>query len=121
MTDKTAEVPDLEPLRTVTDDQIVTERKVRRRSFLSATGAVLAGAAGIVSGVRASGLQNSPQSDPDKKPADPDKKPADPDKKPADPDKKPADPDKKPADPDKKPADPDKKPADPDNPRRGTR
>jgi outer membrane biosynthesis protein TonB len=117
MIDKNAEATDKESLQTITDDQIVTERKVPRRSFLSTTGALLAGAAGIVSGVRASSFQNSSQDDPDKKkPADPDKKPADPDKKPADPDKKPADPDKKPADPDKKPADPDKKPADPDKP-----
>lgn len=111
----------LDPLRTVTDDQIVTERTLPRRSFLSRTGALLAGATGIVSGIRASGLGYSAQDDPDKKPADPDKrpddahkKPADTDKKPADPDKRPADPDKRPADPDKKPADPDKKPADPD-------
>ncbi len=87
MIDRNAEVPNSESLRTVTDDQIVTERKVQRRSFLSTTGALLAGAAGVVSGVRASAFQDSPQSDPDKKPADPDKKPADPDKKPADPDR----------------------------------
>ncbi|MGA8029046.1 MAG: hypothetical protein WB992_18055 [Bryobacteraceae bacterium] len=114
MIDKNREVTDLESLQTITDDEIVTERKVPRRSFLSTTGALLAGAAAVVSGVRASTLRSSPQNDPDKKPADPDKKPADPDKRPADPDKRPADPDKRPADPDKKPADPDKKPADPD-------
>jgi outer membrane biosynthesis protein TonB len=113
MTDRKTEKPDLEPLRTVTDDEIVTERRLPRRSFLSTSGVLLAGATGIVSGVRASGLPHSAQEDPHKKPADPDKKPADPDKRPADPDKKPADPDKKPADPDKKSADPDKKPDDP--------
>jgi hypothetical protein len=115
MSDGKTEGPDREPLQTLADDQIVTERRLPRRSFLSTTGALLAGATGIVSGLRASGVRHSAQDDPDKKPPDPDKKPADPDKKPADPDKKPADPDKrKPGDPDKKPADPDKKPADPD-------
>jgi outer membrane biosynthesis protein TonB len=114
MTNGRTEGPDLEPLHTVTDDEMVTERRLARRSFLSSTGVLLAGATGIVSGLQASGLPHLAQDDPDKKPADPDKKPADPDKKPADPDKKPADPDKKPADPDKKPTDPDKKPADPD-------
>jgi hypothetical protein len=113
MSDGKAEGPGLNPL-SITDDEIVTERRLPRRSFLSATGALLAGATGVVSGLRASGLRHQGQDDPDKKPADPDKRPADPDKKPADPDKKPADPDKKPADPDRKPADPDKKPADPD-------
>lgn len=108
------EGPDLEPLRTVTDDEIVTERRLPRRSFLSASGALLAGATGIVSSLRASGLGHPAQDDPDKKPADPDKRPDDAHKKPSDPDKKPADPDRRPADPDKKPADPDKKPADPD-------
>ncbi len=123
MPDKDIEATDSESLGTITDDQIVTERKVPRRSFLSTTGALLVGAAGIVSGVRAA----TPQNDPDKKPADPDKKAADPDKKPADPDKrraedpdkKAADPDRKAADPDKKAADPDKKPADPDKPPTG--
>ncbi len=111
MSDKKTEVTNVESLQTIADDQIVTERKLPRRSFLGTTGALLAGAAGIVAGVRASNIQDSGQNDPDKKPADPDKK------KSGDPDKKSADPDKKPADPDKKPADPDKKPADPDTPR----
>jgi hypothetical protein len=106
---------DLESLQTITDDQIVTERKLPRRSFLSTTGALLAGAAGVVSGLRASALRNSSPDDP-KKPEDPDKRPADPDKRPADPDKRPADPDKRPRDSDRKPADPDKRPADPDKP-----
>lgn len=64
--------------QTVTDDQIVTERRLPRRSFLSATGAVLTGAVAIVSGLRA-----APQADPDqKKASDPDqKKASDPDQK----------------------------------------
>ncbi len=126
MVDKNIETPDSESPRTLTDDEIVTERKVRRRSFLSTTGAVLIGAAGIVSGASASGLHN-PQDDPNKRPADPDKRPADPDKRVDDPHKRPEDrrkkeddthkraddPDKRPANPDRKPADPDKKPDDP--------
>ena len=98
-----------EPLQTLADDQIVTERKLPRRSFLATSGAFLAGAAAIVSGVRASAQEAS---DPDKKKSgDPDK--TDPDKKKgSDPDKKKSgDPDK--ADPDKKKSgDPDK--TDPD-------
>ncbi len=117
MADKDTELTNLESLRTVTDDQIVTERRLPRRSFLNRTGALLAGAAGIVSGLRASTLQ---QDDPDKKPADPDKKKSgDPDsKKSSDPDsKKSNDPDsRKSNDPDsKKSRDPDqKKTSDPD-------
>ena len=66
------------PSRTVTDDQIVTERKSPRRSFLTATGAMLAAAGAIVSGARAE-PQEQKASDPDekkeaKKAADPDKK-----------------------------------------------
>lgn len=114
MTGKNNEIP----LQSVTDDEIVTERKLPRRSFLSASSAFLAGAAGIVSGLRASPVLNSPQGDPDKRPADPDKRPADPDKRPSDRDKRP-DPDKRPSDRDKKPADPDKRPSDPDKPPRG--
>lgn len=117
------DVTESEPLTTLTDDEIVTERKLARRSFLSRTGAVLAGAAGIVAGLRAATVKNASPDDP-KKPEDPDKRPADPDKRPADPDKRPADPDSRPADPDRRPADPDKrpreddkrKPADPDKP-----
>lgn len=71
------------PKVTVTDEQIVTERKFPRRSFLTATGTLLAGAVAIASGVRAS----AQQSDPDKKKAaDPDT--ADKKKKASDPDKK---------------------------------
>ncbi|MBV9761360.1 MAG: hypothetical protein JO340_12410 [Acidobacteriaceae bacterium] len=113
----------------IADDEIVTERRLARRSFLASSGVFLTGAAGIVSGLRATTLRNPNQDDP-KKPDDPDKRPDDPDKRPADPDKRPADPDKKPedrekrpedrerkaADPDKRPPDPDRKPADPDKP-----
>ena len=70
MTDKNNDSANPELPRTVTDDQIVTERRFPRRSFLSATGAVLTGAIGIASSLRA-----SPQSDPDqKKASDPDQK-----------------------------------------------
>jgi hypothetical protein len=51
--------------RTVTDDQIVTERKSPRRSFLTATGAILAAAGAIVSGALA---------EPQEKAGDPDDK-----------------------------------------------
>ncbi len=112
-----------ESLDSVTDDQIVTERKLPRRSFLTAGGVVLTGAAGLVAGLRKASAKTASPDDP-KKPDDPDKRTDDPDKRPADPDKRPADPDKRPADPDKRPADPDKrpreddkrKPADPDKP-----
>lgn len=116
MSDKNTKVPNLEPLRTVTDDQIVTERKLPRRSFLSTTGALLTGAAGIVAGMRGSSLQDQTQ-DPDKKPADPDKKPADPDK-PSDDERKRREEErrKRREDSDKKPSDPDKRPADPNKP-----
>ena len=56
-----------EPAESVTDCEIVTERKVPRRSFLSASGLVLAGAAGIVSG---SAVRAAAQDDPDKRPDD---------------------------------------------------
>lgn len=63
-------------LKTVTNEQIVTERKFPRRSFLTATGALLAGAVAIASGVRASAQDAQQASDPDskKKAADPDTK-----------------------------------------------
>jgi hypothetical protein len=56
----------------LTDEQIVTARKMPRRSFLTAAGALLVGAAALASGVRAVAQQGS---DPDsKKAADPDSK-----------------------------------------------
>lgn len=58
--------------QTLTDEQIVTERKMPRRSFLTAAGALLVGAAALASGVRAVAQQGT---DPDsKKAADPDSK-----------------------------------------------
>jgi hypothetical protein len=124
MAEKDTETGDLQSLRSLTDDEIVTERKLPRRSFLGTTGVVLAGAAGIVSGMKASGLHSAPQDDPNKRPADPDKKPEDPDKRPDDAHKKPEDRRKKEdkkaddahkrsTDPDRRPADPDKRPEDP--------
>ncbi len=76
---KNPQVVKQESSRTVTDDQIVTERKSPRRSFLTATGAVLAAAAAIVSGARAEPQEKS--GDPDakkeaKKAGDPDAKKA---------------------------------------------
>jgi hypothetical protein len=62
--------------RTVTDDQIVTEKKHPRRSFLTAAGAVLGTAAALVSGAFAEPQEKS--SDPDakkgSKASDPDEK-----------------------------------------------
>ena len=110
--------------QTITDEQIVTEKSLPRRSFLTTTGAVLVGgAAALVLGTNTNMMGQS--QDPDKaKPQDPDKtKPQDPDKAKAhDPDKAKAhDPDKaKAQDPDKpKTHDPDKAqtPPDPDKPK----
>ena len=135
MNDQNNDRAPLEPFETLTDDQIVTEKRVARRSFLSRTGALLTGAAGIVAAARASTSGNSRYDDP-KRPDDPDKRPADQDKRPEDrdrkadpdkrredpdkrredPDKRREDPDKRREDPDKRPADPDKRPADPDKP-----
>ena len=41
MIEKNSEVTDVELLQTITDDQIITERRLPRRSFLSATGVLL--------------------------------------------------------------------------------
>ncbi|MGH9735857.1 MAG: hypothetical protein ACRD8A_14855 [Candidatus Acidiferrales bacterium] len=110
--------------KTLTDDQITTERTLGRRSFLTAVGAVVAGgAAALALGERlnASVPGGAQSMDPDKKPSDPDKKPGDPDK--TDPDKKKKkmkDPDKrKMKDPDKKKGDPDKKKVRPSDPKPG--
>ena len=110
------------PKQSLTDDQIVTERTLGRRSFLTSVGAIVAGgAAALALGNRLDAATTAQQqNDPDKK-TDPDKKPSDPDqtdKKKTDPDKKKGDPDrtdKKKGDPDKKKRpDPDKKKGDPD-------
>jgi len=63
----------------LTDEQI-TSSKFPRRSFLAATGTLLAGAVAVATGARAFGQQQDPdkQKDPDRK-TDPDKK-KDPDK-----------------------------------------
>ena len=68
MTDRKTEVANP---RTLTDEQILTERKFPRRSFLTAAGTLLVGgAAALVSGVRAAAQDTAPakkQDDPDKK------------------------------------------------------
>ncbi|HEV2425259.1 MAG TPA: hypothetical protein VGZ29_10570 [Terriglobia bacterium] len=116
---------------TLTNGEILTERKVRRRAFLSTTGVLLAGgAATVVAGVRATAQDVTPQGDPNRQqPADPNQQPpADPPRQ-SDPDRptdqrqgdaKPTD--KRRSDPDKtgdrKRGDPDKtKQTDPDKPR----
>ncbi|HEV2206677.1 MAG TPA: hypothetical protein VGR36_09060 [Candidatus Acidoferrales bacterium] len=104
------------PKQSLTDDQIVTERTLGRRSFLTSVGAIVAGgAAALALGNRLDAATTAQQqNDPDKKPSDPDqtdKKKTDPDKKKGDPDRT----DKKKGDPDKKKRpDPDKKKGDPD-------
>lgn len=113
--------------RQLSDEQIVTEKSLPRRSFLAATGSVLfAGAAALVLGRTSVAQPQDPdkprQDDPDKPRRDDPDKPRrdDPDKaRSQDPDKpRPDDPDKaRPQDPDK-PRDPDKaRPPDPDKPR----
>jgi hypothetical protein len=65
MSDRNFE-PDKRDLpRTITDEEIVTERMLPRRSFLQSSGALFAGVAGIVTGARAAA-----QDDPDKRPDD---------------------------------------------------
>lgn len=114
MAEKDPSVIKQESSQTLTDEQIVTERKMPRRSFLAGAGALLVGAAALASSVRALAQQGT---DPDKKKAsDPDskakKKGSDPDKKKAsDPDSKAR---KKGSDPDKKDK---KKGSDPDHAR----
>ena len=72
MPEKDPRVVKQESSQTLTDEQIVTERKMPRRSFLTAAGALLVGAAALASGVRAVAQQGS---DPDsKKAADADTK-----------------------------------------------
>jgi hypothetical protein len=64
MAEKDPKVVGQESSQTLTDGQIVTERKMPRRSFLTAAGALLVGAAALASGVRAVAQQGS---DPDSK------------------------------------------------------
>jgi len=96
---------------TLTDDQITTERSMRRRSFLTAVGVLVAGGAAALA---TNGVARA--ADPDQAPTDPDrkKKSSDPDQA-SDPDKKKSsDPDQA-SDPDKAPKrpDPDARPAPP--------
>jgi hypothetical protein len=102
-----------EDQQTLRDDEIVTEPRVARRSFLRRTGAVLGGAAAVLAGVRAATAKNSGRDDP--KPAPPPDPPPPP---PPDRERR-EDPDKpRREDPDKpRPEDREKKrPADPDKP-----
>ena len=93
MPDKKTE--NVESLPSLTDDQIVTERKVARRSFVATSGALLAGAAGLLAGLRAATARTVSQDDPKPRPDDP-PRPEDPDRRPADPDKpRPEDPDRR--------------------------
>ena len=92
------EAPIQDSSRALTDSDIVTERRFSRRSFVAATGALLAGGAmAVLTEGRAMALQTAPQTDPDsKKASDPDsKKASDPDKKKHHHHKKGSDPDKK--------------------------
>ena len=74
MAEKKSRKVDLETSRTLTDEQIVTEKKLPRRSFLTTTGALLvAGAAALVSGVGATAQDAKPAEAP-KKESDPDAK-----------------------------------------------
>ena len=71
------EPEDQEPCRSLTDEEIVTERTLSRRSFVAATGLFLTGGAMALLTNRSALAQ---QTDPNK-PADPNKRPADPDGK----------------------------------------
>jgi len=110
-----------EPPQTLSDADIVSERLVRRRSFLSQTGLLVGGAIAVAAGVRAGAAQAA---DPDKDGDDPQPdKTVDPDKKKkkhkhkksADPAKQSTDPDaRRASDPDAKRAtDPAQTPPDP--------
>src|SRR5215472_17182073 len=61
--------------QTITDEQIVTERKVARRSFLTVAGTLLAGGAlAIASGARAASQEPDSDAKPEKKDDDADMK-----------------------------------------------
>jgi len=69
------ELVNQESPRTLTDEEMVTERRVARRSFLSAAGTLLAGGAlAIVSGRRAAAQGTDADAKPKKKDDDADKK-----------------------------------------------
>ena len=111
------ENPDLNKQdRSLSDDQIVTERVLPRRSFLSKSGLLLAGAAGIVSGARAMAQQDDPSKRPDDQRKPDDKSKPDDARKPDD-QSKPDDnakPERRKPDDQSKPDDAPKKPSDPD-------
>lgn len=65
MNETNAEPYKPESLRTLRDEEIITERNLPRRSFLSTSGALLLGIAGMVSGAHAMA-----QDDPKKRPDD---------------------------------------------------
>jgi hypothetical protein len=69
--------------RTLTDEQIKTERRTARRSFLAATGVALGGAVALATG-GCGGLNDPDRKKPANTPAPPTKKPdsTDPDSKP---------------------------------------
>jgi hypothetical protein len=116
MPDKKTE--NVESLPSLTDDQIVTERKVARRSFLASSGAVLAGAAGLVAGLRAATARTVSQDDPKPRPDDPPPPPPPDQPRPEDKERRRDDPDKpRPEDKERRRDDPDKpRPADPKPP-----
>ena len=72
--DEGREVVNQESPRTLTDKEMVTERRVERRSFLTAAGTLLAGGAlAIVSGRRAAAQEPDSDAKPKKKDEDADK------------------------------------------------
>jgi hypothetical protein len=75
LVDEGQEVVNQEPPRNLTDEQIVTERKLPRRSFLTAAGTLLAGGAlAMVSGSRAAAQQPDSDAKSQKEDEDADKK-----------------------------------------------
>jgi hypothetical protein len=75
LVDQGQEVVNQESPRNLTDEQIVTERKLPRRSFLTATGTLLAGGAlAILSGSRAAAQQPDSDAKSQKEDEDADKK-----------------------------------------------
>ena len=68
-TDESREAMSQEQTQTLTDGQIVTERKVPRRSFLTVAGTLLAGGALAITAAARAGAQ-----EPEKKDDDADKK-----------------------------------------------
>jgi outer membrane biosynthesis protein TonB len=75
MSDKNKELNRVEPLRTLSDEQLITERKLPRRSFLGASGALIAGVSGIASGMYAAVRQDDPNKRPNNDPPKPEDRP----------------------------------------------